>query len=119
MADLFECAGKVIQRPQGASDEDIDEQNVEAKEKSEHGEAVAEIVPDFEDLIRWVRLDDDAPVILSRNRNWHPGGNRSYAEEPDEPGWHRPKMRTFEGWFHGGGRTTSQGDAKMPIAFER
>jgi hypothetical protein len=47
MADLAERAGKVIQRPQGASDENIDEQNVDAKEQSEHGEAVAEIVPNF------------------------------------------------------------------------
>ena len=109
----------IPQGPQGAADEEIDEQNIEAEEQSEHDEAVAEIVPDFEDLIAGVALDNDGPVILSPNRGRHADGNRSYAEEPDEPGWHCPKMRPLEGWLHGGFLATGQGHAKMPIAFER
>ena len=53
---MVEREAKVIQRPQGAADKEIDEQNIEAKEQSEHDEAVAEIVPDFEDLIARVGL---------------------------------------------------------------
>ncbi len=80
MADLLQREAKVIQGPQGAADKEIDEQNVEAEEQSEHDEAVAEIVPNFKDLVVRVGLDDNAPVILSRYRDRNSGGNRCYAE---------------------------------------
>jgi len=51
----------VVQGPQDAANKDIDEQNIEAEEQSEHAEAVAKIVPNFEDLVCRVGLDDNAP----------------------------------------------------------
>src|ERR1700730_10441127 len=74
MADLLQRDGKVIQGPQGSADEEIDKQNVETEEQSEHDEAIAEIVPDFEDLVGRIGFANNATIIVAPNHDWQSGG---------------------------------------------
>ena len=118
MSDLLERAGELVQRPQSPADVNIDEQNVKAKKQCEHDKSVAKIVPDFEDLVFRVGLDEDAPVILSSDGNRHPCGERCNTKEADEPSRYHAKTRSFEGGCDEGG-TPRLRYAKMTVAFER
>src|SRR5580658_1161920 len=59
LADLFQGRAQTIQRAQRMADQQVDEEDGEAAEKSERDQALAELIPDLEDLVARVGFDDD------------------------------------------------------------
>ncbi len=91
VADLLQRRGQSVERPQGAADKNIDEQDRETAEHGKCRKALGELVPDFEGLVVRIGLDHDRAVTAVGDGN---GDLLGLGRNSDET--HKPCRRAAE-----------------------